>query len=315
MNTIENILAKHFVSESLTQEEQKILEVWIKDNPKEYEDIKKFMSWEHEASDSHWEINVEKAYQKIKNRISGTKQVTKIPLFRWVGIAACVIAVISIAFNYLYNPIYEISSGDHIKTIAMIDGSAITLNKNSSIKYKKQFVKNRTVTLKGQAFFEVSRDTVHPFVITTDNAIVKVLGTSFDVNAPENFTMVNVKTGKVELQTQTQKVELLPGEQGVYVSGNSSISKNKSRSQNYMSWKNSKLVFDKTDFRIVLRDMSNYYDANIVLQQPVDGKCLITTTFTTESLDDAMKELQMLLHFDYTIHGKDVVISNLKCEN
>lgn len=86
------------------------------------------------------------------------------------------------------------------KTLQLEDGSTVTLESFSSLKYPTQFVKKqREVILKGEAFFEIARDTSKPFVVYANETITKVLGTSFTIKAfeGEQEVEVAVKTGKV----------------------------------------------------------------------------------------------------------------------
>ena len=86
------------------------------------------------------------------------------------------------------------------KTLMLEDGSKVTLESFSSLKYPSQFIKKqREVVLKGEAFFEIARDTSKPFVVYANETITKVLGTSFSIKAfeGEKEVEVAVKTGKV----------------------------------------------------------------------------------------------------------------------
>lgn len=84
--------------------------------------------------------------------------------------------------------------------IHLVDGSIVTVEPFSSLKYPSHFEKKqREVVLKGEAFFEIARDTTQPFVVYANETITKVLGTSFTVKAfeGEKEVEVAVKTGKV----------------------------------------------------------------------------------------------------------------------
>lgn len=93
------------------------------------------------------------------------------------------------------------------KLIQLSDGSAVTLEPFSSIKYPKKFMgEKRVVFLEGEAFFETERDTTKPFLIYSNEILTRVLGTSFTIKAFEenNEIEVLVKTGKVAVYARTK---------------------------------------------------------------------------------------------------------------
>jgi len=90
-------------------------------------------------------------------------------------------------------------------TLFLADGSKVILEPFSSLKYPSCFLKNqREVVLKGEAFFDIARDTTKPFVVYANETITKVLGTSFTIKAfeGEKEVEVSVKTGKVAVYAQ-----------------------------------------------------------------------------------------------------------------
>ncbi|MBG47368.1 MAG: hypothetical protein CML05_03660 [Pseudozobellia sp.] len=103
------------------------------------------------------------------------------------------------------------------KEIILPDGSKVLLNSGSRIEFPAYFKgEKREVSLVGEAFFDVHRDTLHPFIISTEGVKTQVLGTSFNVNAfPENDSIsVSVATGKVRVSDQKGVNEiLLPDQQ------------------------------------------------------------------------------------------------------
>ena len=110
----------------------------------------------------------------------------------------------------------------------MEDGTVILLKPNSSIEYPAKFsAVDRKVTLKGEAFFDVTKDKNRPFIISTSELTVKVLGTSFNVMAYEGAKEISVavKTGKVSVvkskdevtnRPQLNEVILTPNQEVIY---------------------------------------------------------------------------------------------------
>lgn len=116
-----------------------------------------------------------------------------------------------------------------IRLLNLPDGTRVWLNENSKIEYPKSFSgKERTVTLKGEAFFEVKRDVSHPFVIRSGAIKTTVLGTSFTVKAYDNNKPeVNVRTGKVRVESSKNTVLLQRGDKAIYEVATSILNKEK----------------------------------------------------------------------------------------
>lgn len=150
----------------------------------------------------------------------GAKKVANIPVrkFSWLSAAAAILIVggISLLF-FQHNPMSlsrkrtettallteTVTNAGELKEIQLPDGTSIFLNGNTRIRYdRKNFASNRKFFLdRGEAFFRVRRDTLHPFKIETGSVSVAVLGTSFNVNNSMSTKQVTVevKTGRVSV--------------------------------------------------------------------------------------------------------------------
>lgn len=109
--------------------------------------------------------------------------------------------------------------------VCLPDGSTVVLKPGSEIKYPHVFGSERTVMLRGMAFFDVQRDPQHPFLVQTKEVTTKVLGTSFWVqeNTHSKTVEVSVKTGRVMVYAKetresgrSNSLILKPNQKGVY---------------------------------------------------------------------------------------------------
>lgn len=315
--TIDNILAKHFSGEPLLPVETEIICRWKQANEKEYGALQQLLSSTQQHSDLPAEmlsIDVNAAWMKVNKKRTSTKSIPlNLNKFKWIAVAAsiCLLIGSGIWFSKSYNPIVTFSSGDtSSQSITLADGSRVTLNKNSSLEFQKRMKTKRNVKLTGEAFFEVARNEAVPFIIETNNAQVKVLGTSFNVKTNERGTAVHVKTGKVELSKDNKKIILTAGEQGLLSSGK--IEKQVINNENYLAWKTKKLVFDKQSIIEVAAALQEYYNTPIIIYGNAQN-CKVSTAFTSETLIQALDELKLLLHFDYKKDDKGIVIYNIEC--
>jgi transmembrane sensor len=157
--------------------------------------------------------------------------------YNWTAVASAVI-VLSISTYHAFNRSVfskpEITStityNKDIRLLSLPDGTRVWLNENSEIEYPKSFSgKERTVTLKGEAFFEVKRDPSHPFVISSGAIKTTVLGTSFNIKAyGDKQPEVNVRTGKVKVESSQNTVLLQRGDKAIYEEKTFMLNKQKS---------------------------------------------------------------------------------------
>lgn len=154
--------------------------------------------------------------------------------------------------------------------LTLPDGSAVWLNAASSITYPTAFTgADRTVKVTGEAYFEIAKMANKPFrVKISETTIINVLGTNFNINAytDEPFTNTTLLEGSIGVMTgDNQQVVLRPGQQarttgtGVKVLDNTDLDQ-------VVAWKNGAFNFDGTDLSSVLRQLSRWYDVEVVFE-------------------------------------------------
>lgn len=120
----------------------------------------------------------------------------------WMAVAASIVVLALVGLGWWLQPISHTAPVGETLAVILPDGSEVQLNSNSTLRYARSFGEDiRDVSLEGEAFFEVERSDI-PFVIETFNSQVKVLGTSFNVQAwqgSEPGTVVTVASGLVEV--------------------------------------------------------------------------------------------------------------------
>jgi transmembrane sensor len=196
--------------------------------------------------------------------------------------------------------------------ITLPDGSYVWLNAESEISYPTVFTKDREVSLKGEAFFEVVKDTLKPFKVNTRLSQIKVLGTSFNVNAYRNdvHERVSLMEGKVTvslLENDTSSL-LLPGEQ-ILINQKTGISENQQfDSLEVFGWTQGLLVFKNAGKNEIINKLSRWYGVKIeILKQP-SSTWNVNGYFENQSLEMVLERLAFSKEFDYTIEDKNVII-------
>ena len=152
-------------------------------------------------------------------------------------------------------------------TVELNDGTRVRLNADSELRFPVKFVGNeRKVFLKGEAYFEVERDTSRPFRVDVHgDAIIEVLGTEFNVNAyPENAeifaTLVLGKVRVADLQTDSTVV-LLPNQQAA-LSG-AGINVKEVNPEDFISWINGRFYLVMMPLEEILIQLGRWYDLQV----------------------------------------------------
>lgn len=188
------------------------------------------------------------------------------------SVALVLVASGFIYFQLFYNPqvILATDYGEQLEHV-LPDGSKVTLNANSTIKYFSRTP--RAVWLDGEAFFEVAKipQTKEKFNVWTTDLAVTVLGTSFNVNTRNDQTQVFLEEGKVALELEEMKAEIIemePGDLVTYSRKEKKLGekkKNASALEN-ASWKEGSLIFKDTPLPEALSDIEDIYGIQLVVQ-------------------------------------------------
>ena len=162
--------------------------------------------------------------------------------------------------------------------LVLPDGSQVWLNAASSITYPTVFAGNdRSVTLTGEAYFEVAKDRSKPFHVKVNELDVQVLGTHFNINAynDESTIKTTLLEGKVKVVKRQsaignsstsalpQSIILKPGEQAVLTHDSRLTIDDHADVEMAMAWKNGKFQFDRTPLPVVMRQLSRWYDLDV----------------------------------------------------
>jgi transmembrane sensor len=182
----------------------------------------------------------------------------------------------------------------------LADGSRVYLNGNSEISFSKNFGrKERKISLKGEAYFEVYRNKKIPFIISTYKTTTQVLGTSFNVYSDSSEKVkVSVVTGVVAFYSGNKEngVKLLAGEQAAFNPGLQKIEKVQNADPNFLSWKTGILYFNGTPMKEALCLLQKQYSRVFVFESQQESMPALTTTIDNQTLEAVLEELNLLLN-------------------
>jgi transmembrane sensor len=160
-------------------------------------------------------------------------------------------------------------------SVVLSDGTRVWLNASSSITFPTSFVLNqRKVSITGEAYFEVAKDKEHPFVVSVKDVEVKVLGTHFNINSYADEANINTTLleGSVLVCKKDKKIILKPGQQAAVKNAGGIEVKMLGNFSEVMGWKNGVFYFENASLETVLRQLSRWYDVEIIFEKGVSSR-------------------------------------------
>jgi len=156
--------------------------------------------------------------------------------------------------------------GEQSPPIVLADGSKVWVNSASTLRFPVAFTgSTREVFLDGEAYFEVTKDPAHPFIVNAGTSKIRVLGTHFDVMAykEEPCTYATLLEGAITIRDKNNSADLVPGQQG-QINENGSIRVREVDATQSVAWLHGQFPMDGTNILAFMRAVSRWYDVDIV---------------------------------------------------
>jgi transmembrane sensor len=164
-----------------------------------------------------------------------------------------------------YNTISTPKGGQY--QVVLPDGSRVWLNAASSLTFPLAFEReNRMVTLTGEGYFDITQDRKRPFIVKTDNQLIKVLGTQFNVNSypDEQQIKTTLIDGKVSIGLEVGRNKILkPGQQAVLSKTDGTLMVGAANLEEALAWKNGWFVFEDAYLKDILKTVARWYEIEI----------------------------------------------------
>lgn len=312
---------------SLTEAEEKELFHWLAADEKNKQLFLEMSDWWAISHVPYFSSRVESGFQQHFSDVLNTKSKrlsSKFLFIRpWLQVAVVALFILAIGGLYFYAGTsmnkeserrYEtfVPLGSRSKLV-LSDGSVVWLNAGSSLSYNSDFSKgSREVYLTGEGFFDITPDSLKPFVVKSATLNVKVLGTTFDVRAYEDEEQVNVvlRTGKVDVSLKGGEViHLQPNDKLSYNKIYDEIDKTKVNARDVCEWINGKLKFTKMSFATLVKDLERIYNVKI----KVESSSLLEETFSgsinlQNTIYDVLHEININKKYKWTQTGNEFVI-------
>lgn len=329
----DTFLAKFLLGET-NKEEQKIVMSWLEEkdeNRKHLDQLEQLWLESGKLKPRPIPVDKQLAWSKLTKRIQHyekkdsptIQRFSKFKLSLIVSAAASVLILIG-----LFNGYWD-STSIHDETIfantsqtvlhdTLPDGSEIHLNQLAKLSYHNSNTKERIVTLSGEAFFSVKRDTLRPFIVHAGIGGVKVLGTSFKVKIEDNGDIaVDVKSGRVELfkpnNTKTDTLHLILNKnEGGMISGQQDTIIQLSSNASAFFWLDKRLSFRNKKLKDVFMSLELCYGVKIKTSDQHINNLYYSSSFVDEDVEKVIQVISKTFNLTYTREGNTFTLSVLE---
>ncbi|MEI6137943.1 MAG: FecR domain-containing protein [Mariniphaga sp.] len=210
--------------------------------------------------------------------------------------------------SLIYQNVTSISAPPgQMTNLVLPDGTKVVLNSGSSVTWNGDFfLGKRSITLKGEAFFDVTKDQEHPFIVQTASLNFKVFGTSFNIEAyPEdniiNTTLVEGSLGVMN-KTDKELLRLVPGENAYFDTKTSKLTIFKVNTALYTTWKDGLITFRNEKLKDIAKKIERWYNVKVVIKNPKLGEeAYFGTIMKNKPIDQILEVLKLTSSLKYKI--------------
>ena len=245
---------------------------------------------------------------------------------RYIAVAASVLLLLSFTYLLYLNQQSNIAANTNLaentkviksnpkgqkSKIMLPDGSVVWLNSDSNMEYYENFSDSlRVVQLMGEAYFEVVRDSLRPFIVKAGGLQARVLGTAFNISAFKNDlqTSVSLLEGKLLVSNNKNEEFLFPGNQIKYHREDNQLLKSTIEIENIALWKDGILTFNRENFKKVIHELERWYGVTINIEGTPSVNWKFTGYFDNENLKNVLEVLSFGKNLNYELEGKNVTL-------
>lgn len=191
--------------------------------------------------------------------------------------------------------------------VKLSDGSLVYLNSATVLSFPSRFSGPlREISINGEAFLQVAKDSFHPFIVNLPQGTVKVLGTEFNVNSYENGVLkVALVRGAVDMKAGNRSLALKPGQEGVYQAGK--LHTQAFDEQSTLGWRQGIYYFDNATLSQIVEVLPRWFGMQVDLENPEKAEERFTgRVYRNAPITDFLNNLKTTMAIKYYI--KDSVV-------
>lgn len=325
LKDFEKLLFSYFSGE-ISEDESKCLFEYLKNNYElrtKYDEIAKTRAILFVPL---LEQNKNKNYRKLNIK----KQLLLRPIITYLVRIAAILLLIIMPVYFTYSILkspdvepevmyYETEASYSSQSkVILPDSSVVWLNSGSRLLYNGGFGKNnRSVSLHGEGYFEVNRNTDIPFLVEAGQMQIKILGTAFNVRNYTGSDKIEVDLLKGKLQviildsTQSKHIEMIPNQKTIYNKQEKSLLLTDTNAILATLWREGRVYFMDATFVDISKYLERKYDVKINIQSPDIQKEVFTGTLNmNQPVENVLKYIDADNKFDIVINDKLITITN-----
>ena len=252
-------------------------------------------------------FDVEKALEDLRNN-RAEKEVRVIrmsPMKKIMRIAAAIAVIFAVSYFYINSLDITVTTQFAERTeVTLPDASEIIMNAASEISYsEKKWDKDRNVHLQGEAFFKVAKG--KKFTVATENGLVTVLGTQFNVENRKDFFEVTCYEGLVSVTYKGTETKLPAGTSFIVVNGE--IQQPEAPESTVPSWMNNESSFKSIPLAFVLDEFERQFNIDVETRN-IDLDQLFTGTFSNTNANLALQSISTPSQIKFKLEENKVLI-------
>ncbi|SMD46161.1 FecR family protein [Aquiflexum balticum DSM 16537] len=195
-------------------------------------------------------------------------------------------------------------------SITLPDGSRVWLNSGSRLKFPDKFSETeRFMSISGEAYFEVKKDSLRPFRVESEGFVTTALGTSFNINTKNNALLkISLLTGKVTVDRNqdSDKITLIPGQEFQFDKAGNEKRVKSFNLERAIAWKEGRIIFENASLPEVVQTLEEWYGVKFSLVNAEKVKWKFSGEYQNQILDNILNSISYIEKFEYEINGKNV---------
>ena len=314
-----DLIAKE-ISGTLSEEETRELQSLKAEKPELYSTV--IRDWDKAGSFNLAHTpDTEASWARFQEAIQDAPAAPVFSFSPFYKVAAAVIIAVGLGLVF-FNPWsaqeYITKAGEKLE-VTLPDQSVITLNEMSSLTLARSFnEKERFVEFTGEAYFDIAENPDKPFIIQSGISEVRVLGTSFNVDAREDkeFVEVDVTSGRVslsEIGNSSNQVLLTKGMSGQLSTSSRLLAATEYSNENFQAWKTKQLEFEDILMTEVADDMEEYFGKEIGFENDAITSCKFTSSFSEPTIEEVLQILALTLDLRFSETEQGYILQGNGC--
>lgn len=327
---MDDLIGKVLAGEATTEEQLQV-EQWARENEvnrKYYEHLQTIFD-KSASANVQIQFDTDAAWRAVRAKITkqkaqDAKRKTQDEYWSGWKIAASItflLGVVYVIYQWKDAPVQTFAVASDKVTVqdTLPDGSTAFLNKRSELSFEYNAKeKTRRVKLKGEAYFTVKHEADKPFVIETDEVLVRDIGTEFNLKAyPDQDTIeIVVTSGEVQFYTvKNSGLNLKAGEKGIYSKRSKEFYRIEKIDTNTLAYKTKVFSFNNTDLGAVVNLLNDVYSSKIKLINKDLRNCRLTANFKEDNPDTIVEVIAETMGLTITRQGDEILLDGKGCTN